>query len=49
MRDFVLVFEEPVDAWFIAHCFVDGLGHRFSMDVKQGLVIEVVFCRNTRV
>jgi hypothetical protein len=40
--DLVLVFQKPVNRWFVVHGFVNCLGHRLTVDVEQRFVVKVV-------
>ena len=48
VRHFVLVFQQPVDSWFIIHRFGDRLGGCFAMGREQDFRI-VVFGQDRRV
>ena len=49
MRDLVLVFQQPINGRFAVHRLVNRLGHRLAVNVKECLVIQVVFGRHARV
>ena len=44
MGDVFLIFQQPVDRWFVVHRFVDCFGGRLAIGFEQDLVIDFDFC-----